>query len=58
MIYKNFKAILFALEITDNKGLDPKIIPNPGAFRLPKRKVIKGYIISSDKSIADTISRY
>ena len=57
MIYKEFKSILFALEIKINKTTT-KIIPNPGAFIIPSlpRGWIKGYIICEDKSIADNIS--
>jgi hypothetical protein len=53
-IYRNFRAILFAIEIHDR--VPSRIIPNPGEYVITDRSKVSGYIISEDKSVADEIS--
>jgi hypothetical protein len=55
-IYRNFSSILFALELCVGEVSD--IYINPGDYIIPPSDFNKfyGYIISSDKSVADEIS--
>lgn len=55
-IYRNFRAILFALEL--GSGESTQIYNNPGDLVLPKGAKITGYVISEDKDIADAISQW
>jgi hypothetical protein len=54
LIYRNFNAILFAMDIPTDK--DSSVISiNPGKYKLPQRGESVGYIIAEDKEVADEI---
>ena len=55
-IYKEFRAILFALEL--GIGDNVRIHNNPGDYTLPTGARITAYVISQDKDIADAITNY
>lgn len=55
-IYKNFRAILFGLEL--GTGDSARMYNNPGDYILQKGTRITAYVISEDKEIADAISNY
>lgn len=57
LIYRNFNAILFAIDVVDDKE-NSAICINPGKLKLPDRGKLVGYIIASDKEVADRIRDY
>ncbi|EWS75923.1 calcium-activated potassium channel protein (macronuclear) [Tetrahymena thermophila SB210] len=54
-IYKNYKAILFGLELISTES--SRLFLNPGSMYIPSTYEVIGYIIAEDKETADNISQ-
>lgn len=56
IIYRKFKAVLFAIELTTNGR--KKLIINPGKYELPRKGEIIGYLIAEDTDVAAAVRDY
>lgn len=54
LVYRNFNAILFAIDIPLDKE-NSYICINPGKYKLPMKSESVGYIIAEDKEVADQV---
>jgi hypothetical protein len=57
-IYREFNAILFAMEIGSGDG--SRLMLNPGQLKIPSSRdtPVYGYIIAGDREVAEDISKF